>query len=101
MRAVARTLAQRRQCQLGAEKDAGQVDAAQPMPVGKGRLLDALAEKDPGIVDEDVETAEAIGDEREGRGPVLLAGNVEMGIDGLAAGTLQSAHGRTSALVEN
>ena len=46
VRAAARALAQRRERQLGAEKDADQIDAAQPMPVGKGGFLEAHAEKD-------------------------------------------------------
>ena len=59
VRAVLRRLAQCRQAQLGAEKHAGQVDRAQALPFGEGRALDVLAEKQPGIVDQDVELAEA------------------------------------------
>ena len=39
-------------------KTPGQIDGDKPMPFLEARLLDALAEKDAGIVDENVEPAE-------------------------------------------
>jgi hypothetical protein len=45
--------------ELGAEKHAGQIDRAQPVPFGRLAALDVLAEKQPGIVDQNVELAEA------------------------------------------
>jgi hypothetical protein len=85
LRAVRSALAQRRQRQFGAEKDAGQVDRAQPVPLIEARLLDALAEKDAGIVDQDVEPAKAAGDGGDRRGPVGFAGHVETGVQHVAA----------------
>jgi hypothetical protein len=95
-----RALAQCRQRELGAEKHARQVDSAKPVPIGEGRLLDAHPEKDASIVDEDVEAAETVGDGRDRRGPILLAGNVETRVDRLGPVTLDRPHGLSPALVE-
>src|SRR6202007_1551815 len=65
------------------------------------RLLDAHAEKDPGIVDENVETAEVTGYGRDRSGPILLVGNVEMDVECLASGTLECAHGLAPTLVDH
>ncbi len=59
-------LAQRRQCEVGAEEHPGQVEGAEPLPFIEARLLDALAEKKAGVVDQDVEPAET-GDGRADR----------------------------------
>jgi hypothetical protein len=62
---------------LGAEEHPGQVDGAEPVPFIEAGLLDAFAEKEAGIVDQDVEPSET-GDRRlDRRPPVLLAGDVE------------------------
>src|SRR3984893_13682803 len=58
MRSLPGALAQSRQRMLGAEEHPGQVDRTEPMPFLEARLLDACAEKEAGIVDEDVEPAE-------------------------------------------
>jgi hypothetical protein len=71
------------------------------MPIGKRCLFEAHAEKDPGIVDEDVEAAETIGDGGDRRGPILLPGNVETRVDRLGPGTLDRSHGFPSTLVEH
>src|SRR5690349_13647021 len=101
MRAALRRLAQYRQCELGAEKDAGQIDSAKAVPIREARLFEALTEKDAGIVDENVELAEAAGDGRDRRDPILLAGDVEMGVKSLGAGTLETPYGFSSALVQH
>ena len=72
--ALPRPLAQCRQSVLGAEENAGQIDGAKPVPFLEARLLDPFAEKDPGIVDQDVEPAEARDGGRNRRRPVLLPG---------------------------
>ena len=96
-----RALAQCRQRKLGAEKHAREVDGAEPVPIGERRLLDAHAEKDASIVDEDVEAAETVGDGRDRRGPILLAGNVETRVDRLGPGTLDRSCGFPAALIEH
>src|SRR6516162_9749714 len=101
MRAALCRLAQCRQRELGAEKDAGQIDRAKAVPIREARLFEALAEKNAGIVDEDVELAEAAGDGCDRRDPILLAGDVEMGVKGLAAGALETPYGFSSALVQH
>src|SRR5205085_2011114 len=71
------------------------------MPIGKRGLFEAHSEKNPGIVDEDVEAAETIGDGRDCGGPILLAGNVETRVDRLGPGTLDRPHGLPPTLVEH
>src|SRR5260370_16555071 len=71
------------------------------MPIGEGRLFQADAEKDPGIVEEDVEAAETVGDGGNGRTPIPLARHVETSEHRLTAGTLDCPHGIAPALVEH
>src|SRR6516225_6636874 len=86
---------------LGAEEHSGQVDSAEPMPFLEARLLDAFAEKKPGIVDEDVEPAKPGHRRRDRRCPVLLAGHVEMVVGGGPAGAGDALRGLPSALVQH
>ena len=101
MRALARGVAQRRQRELGAEKDAGQIDRAQALPFIEARRLDILAEKEPGIVDQDIELAEAGEDRGDGGAPRLCAGHVEREIKRLAAGAFQGAGGGAAAFIQH
>jgi len=101
VRAEASRIAQGRQRELGAEKDAGQIDRAQALPFIEARPLDILAEKKPGVVDEDVELAEAREDCRDGSAPRFFAGHVEMQIKYVAPGAFQGTGGRAAALVED
>jgi hypothetical protein len=78
VRALPGAIAQCRQSALGPEKYPGQVDGAEPLPFFEARLLDALAEKEAGIVDQDVEPAETGNRRSYLRRPVLLAGYVEV-----------------------
>src|SRR5215468_7197980 len=101
MRTALAAVAQCRQCELGAEKDAGQIDAAEPAPIAEAGLFDAHPEKDAGIVDENVEAAELARDRRHTRRPVLLPGHVEMAVGGFTAGALECADGFAAAFVEH
>src|SRR5271169_5535733 len=74
---------------------------AEPMPFIEARLLDALAEKEPGIVDQDVEAAETSDRRCDRRCPVLLAGHVEMLADGRIAGAGDGPRGFSAALVQD
>ena len=75
VRALLRRLPQRRQAQFGAEEHAGQVDCAQPLPFGKAGGFDILAEKQPSVIDQDVEPAETAQYGGDCGGPILLAGH--------------------------
>ena len=92
--AVLRRFAQRRQAQLGAEEDAGQVDRAEPFPFGEAGGFDILAEKQPGIVDQDVELAEAVEDGGDRGVPILLARHVEMHVERRVAERLAPSRDR-------
>jgi len=93
--------AQRRQRRLGAENDTRQVDRAEPLPVLGRRFLDPLADEDAGIVDEDVDAAEARHRGGDGRCPVVRPRHVEMHIERVAARRLEPAHRRAPALVQD
>ena len=71
------------------------------MPIGECGLFEARAEKNPGIVDEDVEAAEPVGDRGNDRTPILLPGNVETSVHRLAAGTFDCPYGLSPALIEH
>jgi hypothetical protein len=58
LRALLRCLPQRWQAQLGAEEYAGQVDRAKPLPFSEAGGFDILAEKQPSVINQDVELAE-------------------------------------------
>src|SRR5262249_55670071 len=79
--------AQSRRSQFRAEKDAGQIDTAEPVPIGKARVFEARPEKHAGVVDEDVEAAEPTGCGRDCPLPILLPGDVEMREDRGGAGS--------------
>ena len=97
-RALLRRLPQRRQAQLGAEEHAGQVNRAQPLPFGEAGGFDILAEKKPGVVDQDVELAETADGSGDCGVPILLAGHVEMDVERRVA---ERAGGLAAAFVEH
>lgn len=80
MRALLRPLTQCRQRVFGAEENTGQIDRGKPVPFLEARLLDALAEKDPGIVDQNVEAAELADSGCDCRRPILLPTDIQVGV---------------------
>jgi hypothetical protein len=78
--ALLRRFPQRWQAQLSTKKDAGQVDRAKAPPLGEAGGLDILAEKQTGVVDQDVEFAEAVDRRSDSCCPIVLARHVELHI---------------------
>jgi hypothetical protein len=98
MRALLRRFPECRKAQLGAEKDAGQVDRAEPSPFGKAGGFDILAEKQPAVVDQDVELAETADGSGDGAVPILLARHVETDVESCIP---KRASGLAAAFVEH
>src|SRR5207302_8759564 len=81
LRACRRGLTQSRQRQLCAEKNAGQIDGAQAVPFLERRRFDVLAEKQTGIVNEDVEPPPAAEHGVDRGLPIRLARAIEVDIE--------------------
>jgi hypothetical protein len=81
VRAPLGPVTQCRQRVFGTEENTRQIDRGKPVPFLQARLLDAFAEKDPGIVDQNVEAAELSYSGRDCRRPVLLPADIEVGVN--------------------
>ena len=70
---------------LHAEEDAIEIDGHLPLPVGERHVDHGTREANPGIVDENVEPAEACTDSSHDRLPVFLARHVVVVVRALAS----------------
>src|SRR5207237_5502982 len=86
-----------RQRQLCAEKNARQIDGGQAVPFLERRRLDILAEKQAGIVDEDVEPPPAAEHSIDRGLPIRLARDIEVDVERRLA---EPARRVAAALVE-